>query len=274
MRKHKLFIMGKLRKFLQALSLIARQPSLLNHVINANEVMKETVTKKHDLPAGLKTIDLLDLFPHFHETISPFSGLEGSSTPLDLALLKSVAKTFTDCSYLEIGTWRGESVANVASVAHDCTTINLPDNEMLQSGFPAKYVGLHRFFSNGLKNVEHIQSHSSSYKTTNKKFDLIFVDGDHHYEQVRKDTEIVFELLRDENSVIVWHDYMNHAGELRFEVLAGILAGCPPQFRSNLYHVSNTLCAIFIRKNYASAFVEPFHNPNKIFTMEVDARRI
>lgn len=233
--------------------------------------MKERVTKKHNLPRGLKTIDLLDIFPGFHETVYPYSGLEGSSTPLDMALLRGLAKMFPHCSYLEIGTWRGESVANVALLANDCTTVNLPDEEMRAMGMPEKYVGLHRFFSNKLHNVTHIQQNSSTFdfKTLNKKFDLIFVDGDHHYEQVKSDTQKVFELLRDENSIIVWHDYARNPGEVRFEVLAGILDGCPGQYRDNLYCVSNTLCAIFTRKNYPATFNEQHANPNKVFSITI-----
>jgi len=37
-------------------------------VINADEAMKDMVAKKHNLPK-VKTIDLLDLFPAFHENI-------------------------------------------------------------------------------------------------------------------------------------------------------------------------------------------------------------
>ena len=104
---------------------------------------------------------------------------------------------------------------------------------MLRMGLAKEYVGLHRFFSKNFKNVEHIQQNSSTFdfKTLNKKFDLIFVDGDHHYEQVKQDTENVFNLLRNENSIIVWHDYLYDSGEIRFEVLAGILAGCPSKTR-------------------------------------------
>ncbi len=267
--------MNKVSKLFKALGLIIKQPSLLNHVINSDEAMKAQVVKKYNLPHGLKSVDLLDLVPGFHETVFPFSGLEGSSTPLDIALLRSLAKSYTHCSFLEIGTWRGESVANVAFVAHDCVTVNLPDEEMLAMGHHEKYVGLHRFFSNKLKNVMHLQKNSRTFdfKTLNKKFDLIFVDGDHHYESVKNDTAKVFELLRDESSVIVWHDYLRHSGEVRYEVLAGILDGAPAPFRNNIYSVSNTLCAIFTRKSYPAAFPEQHSNPNKVFNIEIKALR-
>ena len=276
MQNYKPGSVSKIRKFIKALSLVMKQPSLLNHVINANEVMRESVTKKYGLPEGLKTIDLLTLFPDFNETVSPISGLEGTSTLLDVALLRSLAEQFDKCSYLEIGTWRGESVANLASVAHDCITVNLPDKEMIEMGLPKKYVESHRFFSRDLKNVEHIQHNSSTFdfKTLNKKFDLIFVDGDHHYQQVKNDTAKVFELLRDENSVIVWHDYAYQPGDVRFEVLAGIMDGCPDLYKGHLYHVSNTLCAIFTRRNYQAKFVEAHDKPTIVFDVKLTGHRI
>src|SRR5207253_9135364 len=41
-------------------------------------------------------------------------------------------------------------------------------------------------------------------------FDLAFIDGDHGYETVKRDTEIALDLI-GEDGVIAWHDY-NDAG--------------------------------------------------------------
>jgi hypothetical protein len=67
----------------------------------------------------------------------------------------------------------------------------------------------HRFFSEGIPNIRYIEHNSRTYDFSKlgERFDLIFVDGDHTCEGVRSDTANVFNLLRDENSVIVWHDY-------------------------------------------------------------------
>jgi predicted O-methyltransferase YrrM len=196
--------------------------------------------------------------------------------PSDLALLKQLAGTFPECAYLEIGTWRGESVANVAGIAKECVTINLPDEEMHKRGLPEKYIQLHRFFSTHLPNVMHVQHHSSTFdfSTLDKKFDLIFVDGDHHYDQVRTDTENVFKLLRNENSVIVWHDYAFDPEHVRYEVLAGILDGCPAESRKNLVHVSNTLCALFTRKKYPAQFFVPYSRPGNVFELTITGKKI
>ena len=51
--------------------------------------------------------------------------------------------------------------------------------------------------------------------------------------------------------------------------IAGIMEGCPPQFRNNIYHVSNTLCAIFIRGQFNPKVCEFPEIPNKAFTVDI-----
>ena len=70
----------------------------------------------------------------------------------------------------------------------------------------------------------------ADFEALNKKFDLIFIDGDHHYEMVRNDTAKVFQSLFHSGSTVVWHDYAFNPEKIRFEVLAGILDGCPTEF--------------------------------------------
>ncbi|MGQ0828843.1 MAG: class I SAM-dependent methyltransferase [Bacteroidota bacterium] len=229
------------------------------------------IIKKYNFPKGLKTVDINHLIPDLNETIEPYSSLDGGSTPIDIALLKGLARKMPDCKYFEIGTWRGESVANVASVAKQCTTLNLPDAEMLQMGLDKAYVESHRFFSKNLKNVTHIQANSQTfdYAGLNQKFDLIFVDGDHHYESVKNDTSNVFKLLKNDDSIIIWHDYGNNPNNIRWDVLHGILDGMPADEREHLYRVSHTLCAIYIKKTIPSAYPMPYPTPSKFFSLEI-----
>jgi len=265
--------MSKARKLFKALSLILQQPSLLNKVLDDADVNQKAVAEKHSLPDGLPCVDICSLLPGFDETVSPFCYLDGGSTPIDLALLKGLAKKFNGCEYFEIGTWRGESVANVASVAKHCTTLNLPDNEMLRMGLSKKYVELHRFYSKHLQNVTHLQGNSLSYdyKSLGKKFDLIFIDGDHHYESVVSDTKNAFSLLRDEHSIIVWHDYGNHPNDVRWDVLRGILDGTPAGKQKHLYRVSNTLCAVYTAAPVPSYRQEAPETPAKSFSIHLRA---
>src|ERR1700745_1865298 len=102
--------MSKLSKLFKAFSLIVKQPSLLNKVLDDADVNKTWVIKKYNLPKGLKTVDISGLLHGMNITVDPFCALDGGSTPIDLALLKGLAAQKKDCAYFEIGTWRGESV--------------------------------------------------------------------------------------------------------------------------------------------------------------------
>jgi predicted O-methyltransferase YrrM len=268
--------MNKTSKLLNALFLIIRQPSLLNKILDDTEVNKEEVIKKYNFPKGLKTIELTELLPDIEITVEPYCAMDGGSTPIDLALLKGMAAKYTNCNYFEIGTWRGESVANVATVAKKCVTLNLPDKDMLLMGMDKSYVELHRFFSKKLDNVVHLQANSQTFDfaSMNQKFDLIFIDGDHHYESVKNDTKNAFKLLKDENSVIVWHDYGNTPADIRWDVFRGILDGTREENIKYLYRVSNTLCAIYTKQNIASDYTEPNANPKKQFSLKIKADKL
>ena len=127
------------------------------------------------------------------------------------------------------------------------------------------------FFSKDLTNVIHIETNSLTFNfdLLNKKFDLIFIDGDHSIKAVTSDTKNAFKLLKDENSIIVWHDYGYTPERIRYITLAGIMEGCPPQFRDNIYHISNTLCAIFTRGKYdIKKWIFP-EIPNKVFKLNI-----
>jgi predicted O-methyltransferase YrrM len=265
--------MSKIGKLFKAFGLIARQPSLLNHVLDDNEQWKKKVKEKYGIDAGLPVV-ALDTFLK-EAKVNPYSFLDGTSLVTDLALLRALASRFTGCSYFEIGTWRGESVANVAEVAEECYTLNLPAHEMEQMGLDKKYIALHGFYSQNLHNVKHLHHNSLTFdfRSLGKKFDLIFVDGDHHYESVRKDTAGVFSLLKDEHSIIVWHDYASHPESVRWEVLCGILNGIPASEHKNLYQVSNTLCCIYSKKPLPSEKPGKFALPVLNFSIDLSIKR-
>ncbi len=243
--------MAKLQTALRILRVLAQNPQRLGKLIDAEAEYREYVVSKYRLTFGLPTIDLLDLFPDFEETVEPCSFLEGGALPINFALLKRLARRYESAHYLEIGTWRGESVANVASVAYKCTTLDLSPEDLKQRGL-LKVSNVQGYFSKNLPNVRHISHDSQTFdfSSLGEKYDLILVDGDSQYRTIKNDTSNAFALLRDERSVIVWHAYGPSAESARWSSLAGILDGCPPERRANLYHVSNTKAAIYIQGNF------------------------
>lgn len=255
--------MRKLKKLLKAAKIIIRKPYMLNLVIDENENWKSSVIKKYNLPYGFPQVQLGDLFPNFSEQLESFSFLGGGSLPTDIALLKSLCRKFENTSYFEIGTWRGESVYNVSKVATECFTLNLSKQEIEALGLEKKYADAHFFFSKNLPNVIQLEgdSRTFNYAALNKKFDIIFIDGNHEYDFVKSDTQKVFKHLIHENSIVVWHDYAYNPESLRFEVMNAILDSVPEEFHSNLYHVANTMCAIFIRGKIKADNFNTLANP-------------
>ena len=255
---------------------LLRNPWLLNNVLSDNTVWSRYIRKKYGLQNGLPLLDILEICPGFPVTLDNVAFLDGSSIPTDIALLKSLTGKFDRCSYFEIGTWRGESVINVADSAEECHTLNLSKKEMMDRGLSERYADMHGFFSKGKKNITHLTGNSLTFdfKGLDKKFDLVFIDGDHHYEYIKSDTEKIFEHLVHDRSIIVWHDYAYTPEKIRYEVYAAILDGTPPEYRKYLYHVSNTLCAVFIREEFRAGTLDAPVTPDKTFQVSLSIKPI
>lgn len=261
--------MKRLFKAFRAIGFLVKDPWKLNRVINENDEWLRTVEKKH----GCSALPIIPL-PFFLKnsiSVNPYSFLEGGASPADLALLRALAESIPHCRYFEIGTWRGESVANVAAVAEECYTLNLPDNLIFQQ-FPSDdYIRSHRFFSEGLPRVIHLTGDSFTYpfESLLHAFDLIFIDGDHHYDAVYNDTCRVLKHLCHESTIVVWHDYASTPESVRCETLAAILDACPPELHRHLYHVQNTLCAILYRKEAPTVPFRRFALPEYFFNVQI-----
>jgi predicted O-methyltransferase YrrM len=237
----------KIRKGLKAISLLVAKPSLLNLIFQENEYWDKHIKKKQKTYTELKEITFSELFFDFNITITPVTFLDGGSMVTDLALLKGLAGKINNCAYFEIGTWRGESVANVSPLCTECFTMDLSDQEKKKLGMPDDYIRQHAILSKHLKNVIHLKDNSLKFDfaSMNKKFDLIFIDGDHHYGSVLSDTINVFKHLVHDKTIVVWHDYAYNPGTVRNETFAAILDALDDSLHSKLYYVANTMCAVY-----------------------------
>ena len=267
--------MKRIKKTIKAIIEIIKNPWLLNNVLADDIVWDNYLRKKYQL-SSLPLVEIDELIPNFSETLECVAFLDGGSLPTDIALLKSLSKKFKNCKYFEIGTWRGESVINVAEISEECYTLNLSEIEMQEKGLSKQYGDLLGFFSKGKNNITHLHGNSLNYdfKAINRKFDLIFIDGDHHYEYVKNDTEKIFKHLMHDNTIVVWHDYAYDPEKIRPEVLAAILDGIPSECRNNLYHVSNTMCAIFTKEEFKTSMLQAPMTPNKKFRIKIECQNL
>jgi predicted O-methyltransferase YrrM len=269
-------LLNKFKIVFEAFYQIARNPSLLIKITSDNSVWTKKLLQKYpNYNNGFPAVDLLCLTDNFNETVETFSFLGGGSMPTDIILLQILAKKFNNCTYFEIGTWRGESIINVSNYAKTSYTFNLPKKEILKFKLGEKYANLHGIFSKTNSKIIHLEGNSFNYDFSklNKTFDLIFVDGDHSYQGVKNDTEKIFKHLIHENSIIVWHDYAFNPEMLRFEVILAILDGTPNELKKHLYYVSNSMCAIFYQKPIESYKYESPIIPDKVFSLKIISKK-
>jgi predicted O-methyltransferase YrrM len=267
-------ILTKITKALKAIGLIIRRPVLLNKVLSEPDVWKDYVISKYNLQTGLPMVSLKAITGTIDFKLSPITFLDGGSLPTDLALLTGLASGIRDCRYFEIGTWRGESVANLARTAKDCFTLCLSDEEMRKRGMDEQMIQMHGMFSKDLQNVTHLRgdSRTFNFSSLNKKFDLVFIDGDHHYDFLLQDTKNVLKYLVHDKSIVVWHDYGNNPEDIRFEVLAAILDGTAAELHPGIYHVGHTKCAVLLNKEVNSKKADFPVKPGSYFVVNMNIK--
>lgn len=262
----------KIKAIKLILSKLISTPESIFLILKDETNYKRSIQKKYGIDR-LRTVDINHFLKERKEQIESYTFLDGSSLVTDLALLKALAASIPDCEYLELGTWRGESIINVSKVAKHCTSVNLSPDEILKITKMPEYAAQHNCLIKDKSNITSVFANTLTFdfSTLNKKFDLIFVDADHSYEAVKSDTAKVAALLKDENSMIVWHDCGLNTETPRYSVIAGVLDGLPAGMRQHLYHVSNTICAIYTQKQLDSYIIKPPHQPDKIFSVSIES---
>lgn len=251
------------------LSILLRRPRTL-----LKALLKFTKEQYRAIQFGNKVVklaDIHDIVGPIDESIKSYTYLDGTSRTSDIAFLKAICRQYEDCNYLEIGSWRGESLVNVADVTKKCTSVSLSKKEMVEIGLSKEDAEALSLLSRDLKNVKHIEANSRTFDfdSLDEKFDVIFIDGDHSYEGVKSDTKKAFNLLRDDKSVIVWHDCGFSMQDLRFESITAIYDACSAEQFENFYRVSNTMCGIYTRKQIKTGSEAFKAYPNKVFDVHI-----
>lgn len=263
---------NKLKKALDGAKALISKPSLINHILEDNQLWKTKLADNHpDFFKKLPQIHLKSLIPSETIDLELYSFLDGGSMATDLGLLKSLAQSFTNCRYFEIGTWRGESTANVASVATFCKTLNLSTEQMNELGLSQEYIKHHDFYSQPISHIEHVKGSSLDFDYQKESpYDLVFVDGDHHYDFVKSDTQNVLKYLLHDQSIVVWHDCSISPMEPRFEVIMAILDSLSEDQKNRFYLVANTLCGVLLpQPAKESHSAHSYHLPTQNFKLQI-----
>ncbi len=266
--------MSKITKLIKAVSILFKQPSLVNELIDSSWNRKKEFLKKYPLKNGLDYIHLADLINSKTVEIKNYSYQGGNSFPTDMVLLQNLCKQKPNCNYLEIGTWRGESAMAVADFCENCYSLNLSNSKMKSVGLADDYINQHELFSKNNPKIQHIKGDSMKFDFSDYygKMDVVFVDGNHHYNFVLNDTKEAYKLLKDDNSVIVWHDYTKNGEDIRWDILKAILDGSSTQNRSSIYQVKDSLSAIFTKKELQSFPNSSWQNPKYLFDIQLDIK--
>jgi len=141
---------------------------------------------------------------------------------------------------LEIGTYKGGTFFLLACVA-------TPDAVLLSLDLPAGQMGaypvwrepLYRAFRRGRQRIELMREDSHDMRTREKvrelfsgrKIDLLFIDGDHSYEGVKKDFELYSPLVAA-GGMIAFHDIVDGA-----EVSVGGVPRFWRELKQNRHHL-------------------------------------
>ena len=149
------------------------------------------------------------------------NGVKGTLNQMDVEILKyNMSKLEPNSVYVEIGSYLGCSgilaghvmKGNALIYCHDIWFSNMEELS-LESGPPPKTDDYFYKFYKNVKdnNLEHniipIRG-DSSYTICihgNESIDLAFIDGDHSYEGVLKDLEMIYPKMKP-NSIILCHD--------------------------------------------------------------------
>jgi len=91
-------------------------------------------------------------------------------------------------SYLELGIYEGETFEKIWPVVGQCTAVDIVDKRKMK-----------------FKGTFHLSATDDFFKNNLEKFDAIFIDADHNFEQVKKDLLNSMDVMNP-HGIIFLHD--------------------------------------------------------------------
>ena len=121
------------------------------------------------------------------------------------------SKNLKDFSYLEIGSWEGNSALYILKNFNPKEVVCVDIWDLYDNEYKNKQLERFENFKSNLKEFEqkfsfHKDTSDNFFKINKKIFDLIYIDGSHEAPQVYKDLSNSWNCLKD-NGIIVCDDY-------------------------------------------------------------------
>lgn len=219
-----------------------------------------------------KTINLGGFLFGNTSELKSLTFMYGTSTVLDYAFLINIANRISAKNYLEIGTFVGESIYNIADYVEHCFSVSLPDDEPIMTTM-FRNIGKNnfsRFLANKKSNITLFKEDSKvfDFKKIDVDIDLVFIDGDHSLNGVKLDTENIFSIINVESTIVVWHDFKNNDGRYNLDVVNAIKLALKEELLANVFSVDFNMCGIYIPNKYLNKFSLEL-NPDELYTYDV-----
>jgi len=181
----------------------------------------------------------------------------GGSGILDYSLLRGLIIKYKLKTYLEIGTYIGDSLTVVADLVKTCYSISVSEEHPAHMKNWCKEHHINDYTNKLViaDNIVQFQEDSKyfDYSKVKEKIDLFFIDGDHSYSGVFLDSIKIFDILDVENSFVIWHDCRTAMGA-NLEVIEAIYDAIGKYF-NNFFIFDNCMCGIYIPDKYISDFI-------------------
>ncbi len=210
---------------------------------------------KEDKWLSKEILEIINIDNSSRITLEMLPG-KGIFTPIDeLAYMAMLTDHIKPKNVFEIGTFRGRTALNFAiNSPDDCKvyTLDLPE-EARTEDMIAQVSDADRGIINNSrtgidykgKDVEHKitqlfgNSMTFDYSDYHNKMDIVFVDGAHHYEAVKSDTENALKMIK-RGGCILWHDFANYGD---YNDVTRVICETFPQ--SKIIQIGNTQLALY-----------------------------
>lgn len=183
--------------------------------------------------------------------------MPGGSGVLDYAFLKILAERFRCKTYLEIGTYIGESINVLTDCCEKLYSITAPMESWysMREWCRAAEIPDYSERLTYSDKITHFFSDSKEfdYNQIDKVIDLYFIDGDHSYSGVYADTKNIFE-RKKEDAIVVWHDFRKGGFTYNEDVICAVKDVLGSAFQ-NVYVTDRNMCGVYLPEKIQKNFI-------------------